>query len=155
LFAEKLDAAMSDKDLKPIDLAKKVWGTVKDSRGYDVGRNRDRIGAYLKGTSYPNPENLRRIAEALDTTVEELAVTPSPRVTMAGSRNSRPRTTGRLSITAAPDRSGWDDLEVSRRVPSDTAMQIWQLLKEVELRNGDNGDNEQDDPPLGSVIFNS
>lgn len=148
-FAEKLDAAMNEKHLKPAALAKKVWGTVKDSRGYDVGRNRDRIGHYLNGTSYPNPENLKRIAEALDTTVEELAVEQPPRA-VTSSRNSRPRGT-RLSIIAAHDRSGWVDLEVSRRVPSEVAMQIWLLLTEVE-RNGDNGDSEQDEPPLGSVI---
>jgi hypothetical protein len=64
------------------------------------------------------------------------------------------RLSGKLSISAAPDRSGWDDLEVSRRVPSDIAMQIWQLLKDVERENG-NGNGERDDPPLGSVIGGS
>jgi transcriptional regulator with XRE-family HTH domain len=153
LFAEKLGAAMKRKGLSPSQLAGLVWGTTKDARGYTVSKGRDRFGHYLNGTSYPNPDNLRRIAEALDTTVEELAVDQPPRAAPVG-RNPRPRTTGRLSIIAAPDRAGWDDLEVSRRVPSDIAMQIWQLLKDVE-RNGDYDNGEQDEPPLGSVISNN
>lgn len=42
-----------------------IWGTTKDKRGYDVARNRDRIGHYLRGNSYPDRENLLKLADAL------------------------------------------------------------------------------------------
>ena len=53
-FAAWLAAQMAARGLNHSDLARAIWGTVPDTRGYDVARNRDRIGAYLRGNSYPN-----------------------------------------------------------------------------------------------------
>lgn len=55
------------------ELARKIWGTTKDARGYVVAKNRDRISAYENGKSEPSRENLDALASALNTTVEELA----------------------------------------------------------------------------------
>ena len=66
---------MTRRDLNASQLAKRAWGPTTDSRGYSVGRNRDRIGHYLAGTSFPEPENIERLAKALDVPIEELAST--------------------------------------------------------------------------------
>src|SRR3954468_1996641 len=75
-FADKLRDAMTRANVNASEVARRVWGTAKDKRGYDVARNRDRIGHYLSGSSYPEPENLARLAEAVGVTVEELAMPP-------------------------------------------------------------------------------
>jgi transcriptional regulator with XRE-family HTH domain len=75
-FADKLRDAMTRANVNASEVARRVWGTAKDKRGYDVARNRDRIGHYLSGSSYPEPENLARLADAVGVTVEELAMPP-------------------------------------------------------------------------------
>lgn len=48
------------------DVARAIWGTVPDNRGYDVARNRDRIGAYLRGSSYPSLDTKYELAKVFD-----------------------------------------------------------------------------------------
>src|SRR3954465_2245318 len=90
-FADKLRDAMSRAGVNASDVARRVWGTAKDKRGYDVARNRDRIGHYLSGSSFPEPENLARLAEAVGVTVEELTM---PRDTYPGTAHTQPFHTG-------------------------------------------------------------
>jgi hypothetical protein len=80
LFATALmDAMMGPIGADPItssELARRVWGSAKPpDRG---ARNRDRISHYLRGTSYPTPENLRKIAKALGVPEAELAAARRP-----------------------------------------------------------------------------
>lgn len=73
VFADRLMAAMLNAGgVSASELARRVWGTIKDTRGYDVPRNRDRVGHYLRGTSHPNAANLAKIATALNVPVTEL-----------------------------------------------------------------------------------
>ena len=65
-FAEWLAAQMAARRLNHSDLARVIWGTVPDTRGYDVAKNRDRIGAYLRGSSYPSLDTKYALAEAFD-----------------------------------------------------------------------------------------
>jgi transcriptional regulator with XRE-family HTH domain len=83
-FAAALKAAMARQGLTASQLARLVWGTIKDNRGYDVSRGRDRIGHYLRGTSYPDPANLIRLAAALGVP----AATLVPPIVPTGSRGS-------------------------------------------------------------------
>lgn len=64
-FARWLKERMAAAGLNNSDLARQVWGTTKDSRGYHVARNRDRIGHYLVGTSYPNLDTRYKLSEVL------------------------------------------------------------------------------------------
>ena len=48
------------------DLARRIWGTTKDSRGYQVAQNRDRIGVYLTGRAYPSMKTLWALGEVLE-----------------------------------------------------------------------------------------
>lgn len=63
---------MLERRISASDLARGVWGTMTDPRGYEVARNRDRIGHYLSGKSYPAMENLKKIAKVLGVDVEVL-----------------------------------------------------------------------------------
>jgi transcriptional regulator with XRE-family HTH domain len=71
-FADNLARLMQAKGMKQSDLAREVWGTAKDKRGYEVARNRDRISAYLAGAGIPETDNLNKIAAALGCTTEDL-----------------------------------------------------------------------------------
>lgn len=71
-FADNLARLMQAKGMKQSDLAREVWGTTKDKRGYEVARNRDRISAYLAGAGIPETDNLNKIAAALGCTAEDL-----------------------------------------------------------------------------------
>jgi transcriptional regulator with XRE-family HTH domain len=74
-FAKLLDQRMKARRMSGSDVARAMWGTTKDGRGYTVAQNRDRITEYLKGVSFPNPENLPKLAAAIDVSAEELART--------------------------------------------------------------------------------
>jgi transcriptional regulator with XRE-family HTH domain len=74
-FARRLHAAMLAKGWNQADLARAAWNgeTRKDSRGYEQPIGKDRISVYLKGRVLPDAQNLKRLADALGTGVEELA----------------------------------------------------------------------------------
>jgi transcriptional regulator with XRE-family HTH domain len=72
-FAKTLKACMQQAGINNSELARRVWGSITDNRGYSVARNRQRISDYLLGTSYPEPYNLWKIAGALGVPLEHLA----------------------------------------------------------------------------------
>lgn len=72
-FARRLRAALDERGMSQSDLARAVWGETEDKRGQKVAKNRDRVSQYLAGASYPEPQNLARIAEALNVKPEDLA----------------------------------------------------------------------------------
>lgn len=72
-FAKTLKASIKAAGINNSELARRVWGSTTDSRGYPVARNRQRISEYLKGNSYPEPYNLWKIAGALGVPLEYLA----------------------------------------------------------------------------------
>jgi len=78
-FASTLRELMIAKRISASDLARGVWGTTTDGRGYEVAKNRDRVGHYLAGRSHPSKENLGKIAKVLGVKVEVLErVQPTP-----------------------------------------------------------------------------
>jgi transcriptional regulator with XRE-family HTH domain len=73
-LARRLDALMQEKELTQSDLARLAFGEYKDPKtGYMVAYKRDRVSAYLNGRQFPDTDNLKAIAKALDVTPEELA----------------------------------------------------------------------------------
>lgn len=136
---------MSRANVNASEVARRVWGSTKDKRGYDVARNRDRIGHYLSGSSYPEPENLARLAEAVGVTVEELAM---PRGTNPGTAHTQPvyagggkplkhlyadTATGELSLISLPAEPGKVRLQVDRIVPWKLGQDIHEWLKKAEI----------------------
>lgn len=89
-FASLLRRLMLERKISASDLAREVWGTFKDKRGYEVARNRDRIGHYLSGKSHPGPDNLLKIAKALAVKSEVLEkVQPAPTVREAETKSPK------------------------------------------------------------------
>ena len=82
LFSEKLCAAMTQAGLSASQLARKIWGDERNSRGANAAKNQDRIGLYMKGLSYPRPETMKQLADAIGIPVEEL-VPPTRKPTRA------------------------------------------------------------------------
>ena len=116
------------------DVARRVWGTTKDRRGYDVARNRDRIGHYLNGTSYPEPDNLAKLAEALDLPIEDLQI-EKPGTLLAGAGASYPgRQPTSVQLTMLPDNLGKSRLQVDRMLDTDLAVRIFQMIKDADQK---------------------
>jgi hypothetical protein len=65
-FATWLDIEMACRGLTKSSLARLIWGSVDDPRGYKVAKNRDRIGVYLSGTGYPSLDTKYKLAEVFD-----------------------------------------------------------------------------------------
>jgi hypothetical protein len=165
-FADALDALMKRAGIKPADLARMVWGTTVDSRGYTVPRNRDRIGSYLSAQSYPEPDNLRKVADALGVPVEELASTrPPPAERPEVPRQNPPRRAsgeggnpGELVLTAVPAKPGRTILRVHREMSWKLASQIHSLIRQAEdaeIRGALNEDpviNPDINPDVGKVV---
>lgn len=150
-FADALRAAMTRAGIKASEVARRMWSTTTDRRGYTVARNRDRIGHYLNGTSYPGPDNLRRLADAVGVSVEDLALVSQTHRTIA--RGPSPDLRDQYRTPAAGllniiDLSGGTaQLQVNRELPWELAMKIYQMIKTANgnLRN-------EDAPQPGDVI---
>jgi transcriptional regulator with XRE-family HTH domain len=124
-FADLLRQLMLEKRITASDLARAIWGTTKDYRGYDVARGRDRIGHYLAGNSFPEKENLTKIAKALGTNYERLAKTqPAPTV-----RQARDPKDPLLTIYSTGPNAGKAHLVVKVDLSLKAAMAIIEMIK--------------------------
>lgn len=120
-FAKRLRDLREAKGLSKSDLAKAVWGTTTDTRGYTVARNRDRISVYEDGAQVPTPENLKAIAAALDVNPSELA---PDIVTNTASANKKPA----ISMTIIDGHPDQAVLTVNCPVSVVLAAQIIQMI---------------------------
>lgn len=111
------------------DLARAIWGTTKDKNGYDVARNRDRISQYEMGRSIPEPQNLKALAEALGTSVEDLA----PGVVMSTIDREAPA----IQITAVAGHMDRVHVVLNKLVPLTVAAKIIAIVSEDEAANGE------------------
>lgn len=71
-FAERLQRLMLEKGLSQSDLAREVWGTMTDERGYTVARNRQMLTKYLTGKAEPRMSTVRKMSEALHVSLADL-----------------------------------------------------------------------------------
>jgi len=123
---------MERNKLNASEVARRIWGVTKDGRGYDVARNRDRIGAYLAGTSYPEPANLEKLAAAVGVPVEELLIereNPGPKPTRSyqGGRGDF------ADALTVPDRPNRMRLQVDQEVDWELAVELLKMLKEAKM----------------------
>lgn len=119
-FARRLHKLMAQNNMSQSDLARAVWGTTEDNRGYTVARGRERISQYIRGKSLPDPKNLAAIARALHVTPEELA----PDIAAASVATDNPEV-GMTAIAGHPDKVL---LQVNKLVPFGIAAQVINLL---------------------------
>ena len=89
-FRAALINGMIAKNLTASDVARLMWGSHVDKRGYTVAKGRDRMTHILAGASYPNPANIEKLANILGLTPADLAIEPdkaTDAVTAARARN--------------------------------------------------------------------
>jgi transcriptional regulator with XRE-family HTH domain len=72
-FGQRLQQLLDKKGMNYSDLAREVWGSTETKTGYKVAKNRDRISVYIAGKAFPDPRNLKKIADKLGVEVSELA----------------------------------------------------------------------------------
>lgn len=123
-FPRRLHQLMVEQQLSQSDLARRVWGTRKDNRGYVVAKNRDRISAYLSGRASPEPRNLRKLAKALGVGPEDLA----PDMTAESILNADPG----VQMTALAGHEDKVYLRVNMLVPLAVASKVIALLAEIK-----------------------
>lgn len=103
-FADALARVMTERKLSASEVARRVWGTTTNTRGYTVARGRDRISHYLAGKIYPEPENMLKLAEAIGVPAETLDVgtrtraQPPPGVIAQGSHAKTTRAARRSDM---------------------------------------------------------
>ena len=123
-FADRLRAAMDVKRWSASELARQVWGELTTKQGLKVARNRDRISTYLKGKSWPDPQNLAAIARALEVKPEDLA----PDILGSTVERQNPE----LAIVAVAGHPDKVHLKVNKLVNFAIATAIMQLLQPTD-----------------------
>jgi transcriptional regulator with XRE-family HTH domain len=122
-FANRLHDLRTVKGWSQSELARQIWGEQTDKRtGRKSAKNRDRISCYEAGTSFPDPHNLSKLANALDVTPEALA----PDLTGATVERQNPE----LALVSVAGHSDKVMLRINKLVPLGTATQIMALLVE-------------------------
>jgi transcriptional regulator with XRE-family HTH domain len=140
-FASRLQHFRIAKGWSQSDLAREVWGVIKTKAGREVAKNRDRISAYEMGKSWPDPHNLKKIADALGVPPEELA----PDITAATIDRQNPE----FTMTAVSGHTDKVHLKVNKLVPWSIATMVMQLLDYSNLVN--HGMADPHDPPRLSL----
>ena len=72
-FGQRLRQLLDQKGWNYSDFARAVWGKTTTKSGYEVAKNRDRISVYVAGKAFPDPRNLKKMADALGIEIAELA----------------------------------------------------------------------------------
>ena len=72
-FAKRLRALMDKQGLTASDLAAKMWGRSRNSKGANVANGRHLISVWLNEQNFPNDDNLALLAKTLGVAVTDLA----------------------------------------------------------------------------------
>ena len=123
-FARRLYELMVARGWTQSELARRAFGTTTNKDGYTVAKGRDRIGVYIKGRSYPDPKNLKALADAFGMAPEDLA----PDITAAAIDREKPE----VAIQQVPGQRGRVHLKVDMLVPAALAAKVYALLAEAE-----------------------
>lgn len=76
-FPDRLKRIMLDKKLNQSDLSRRMWGTTLEGER-EVAKNRQVIGRYLNGKSYPSFDTRIALSEALGISYAELFPSDDP-----------------------------------------------------------------------------
>lgn len=123
-FAENLRRARVERGLSQSELAREIWGTTVDGRGYTVARNRDRISVWEQGRAVPEPQSLQKLSDILGIPVEELA----PGLTMEAIDRAPPQ----IHFHMVPGGAGVVHLQINTLCALETAVAIAGLLSKDE-----------------------
>lgn len=111
-FARRLNQLMLDKG----------WNQSELARQADIGR--DAVSTYIRGRSFPEPKNLKALADALG--ISSMDLLPN------SAEKAVDRDEPALEIKEAAGHPGWMWLRINRRVTQKQALQIMQLLSQDE-----------------------
>lgn len=121
-FAENLHRALLERGWSQSELARRVWNEIRqDSKGNNQVVGRDRISAYCRGT-LPEPATLKRIADVLRMTVEDLA----PDIAASVVQKENPS----VSIQMLAGHEDKCLLKINRLVSFSTAIAVGKLIEE-------------------------
>jgi transcriptional regulator with XRE-family HTH domain len=123
-FSRRLHEIMIEKGLSQSDLARKIWGTIENNQGYTVAKNRDRISVWLRGEVIPDARNMKMLAEALDTELEDLA----PDIMAATVDRESPE----ISMNMIAGHSDKVHLHINKLLPFVLASKIVQMIADQE-----------------------
>lgn len=123
-FGRKLHELRTVKGLSQSDVARGIWGEQTDANGRKSAKNRDRISQYEKGLSFPEPQNLARLAELLGVDPDTLA----PEVVAATVDHENPA----VQMTMVAGHYDKVHLRVNLLVPLKLAAQVVGLLSALE-----------------------
>ena len=125
-FAKKLKDLMLAQGMSSSDLARAIWGTTLDPRGYAVARNRDRVSTYLAGTGLPSKETLPKLVAALGTTLDELAVPLRSTPARAFSSSAD------VTFTILASHPGICSIRIVKLLPIEIGLKILELVNSVQ-----------------------
>jgi transcriptional regulator with XRE-family HTH domain len=120
-FGRRLQQLLDQKGMNYSDLARLVWGKTITKSGYEVAKNRDRISVYISGKAFPDPRNLKKIADTLGVEIADIA---PEHVGDAMIDQQNPA----YSITKVQGESDKVFLRVNKLVPEPVAAKIMFLL---------------------------
>jgi transcriptional regulator with XRE-family HTH domain len=120
-FGRRLQQILDQKGMNYSDLARAVWGKTTTKSGYEVAKNRDRISVYVSGKAFPDPRNLKKIADTLGVEIADIA---PEHVGDAMIDQQNPT----YSITKVQGESDKVFLRVNKLVPEQVAAKIMFLL---------------------------
>lgn len=124
-FGKRLHNLLVEKGMSQSDLARLVFAETRtDNRGYGVVVGKDRISSYIRGKTTPSPQTLKKIADALRTTPEELA----PDLAAESIANANPE----ILISTLAGHHNMALLKINKLVPMKVAIQITNLIAEWE-----------------------
>lgn len=128
-FATNLRLLREAKGLTKSDLARELFGTETTKEGYQVARNRDRIGVWEAEKAVPRSDAIRQIAEYFKVDFADLA--PD----IAGASASRQP--GAVSLRFLEGDPGRAHLHLDLLLPAEVAAQIVQLVSTATFADDD------------------
>ena len=118
---------MSQKVLQKQEFGRRLYGLIleKDMNQADLARlsglGRDSISTYVRGRSVPSPQNLQKIAKALDVDKDKLY----PNYAAASAMVEEPT----LQIKAVDGSADSMWLVINMKVPAEKAIEVMKILK--------------------------
>ena len=123
-FNERLRQVRENNGLSQSELARAVWGTTTDTRGYTVAKNRDRVSAYEGNRAKPSAKNLTALADVLK--IDEADLAPD---IVSGRAFSEP--TPAIELRVVGDGTF---IKVNAKVSAEVALEVVALLQSAGIK---------------------
>jgi transcriptional regulator with XRE-family HTH domain len=138
-FGRRLQQLLDQKGMNYSDLARAVWGKTTTRSGYEVARNRDRISKYVRGLQWPEPRNLKKIADELG--VETSVLAPE----IAGATVAEE--SHEVSMQTVAGHQDKTFLRIAKVVPMAVAVKIVAMLVDETLDDSSEPPTHPSKPP--------